>query len=125
MSSHSKDCKYTLEKNELVVGMQTFNNIMQVYSISRGSNCFFSRKIAISNLYLQMPKEIKDVREFITAARRKDASMIKIKKNKSGETKFKVRCSKYLYTLVVKDANKAEKLAKTLPPGIMLKKIDN
>ena len=54
MSSHSKDCKYTLEKNELVVGMQTFNNILQVYSISRGSNCFFSRKIAISNLYLQM-----------------------------------------------------------------------
>ena len=72
-----------------------------------------------------MPKEIKDVRDFITTARRKDASLIKIKKNPSGETKFKVRCSKYLYTLVVKDSAKADKLIKTLPPGIKLEKIDN
>ena len=56
---------------------------------------------------------------------RKDASLIKIKKNPSGETKFKVRCSKYLYTLVVKDSAKADKLIKTLPPGIKLEKIDN
>ncbi|KAM7457475.1 hypothetical protein BLSTO_01769 [Blastocystis sp. subtype 1] len=63
------------------------------------------------------PKEIKDVREFVIVSRRKDASLIKIKKNANGETKFKVRCSKYLYTFVVKDAAKAEKLAKALPPN--------
>ncbi|OAO14552.1 60S ribosomal protein L38 [Blastocystis sp. ATCC 50177/Nand II] len=62
-----------------------------------------------------MPKEIKDVRDFILASRRKDASLIKIKKNTNGETKFKVRCSKYLYTMVVKDSVKADKLAKSLP----------
>jgi hypothetical protein len=32
-------------------------------------------------------------------------------------TKFKVRCSKYLYTLCVTDADKADKLKQSLPPG--------
>jgi hypothetical protein len=41
---------------------------------------------------------------------------VKIKKTR-GQTKFKVRCSKYLYTLCVTDADKAEKLKQSLPPG--------
>jgi large subunit ribosomal protein L38e len=41
---------------------------------------------------------------------------VKIKKSK-GATKFKVRCSRYLYTLTVKDADKADKLKQSLPPG--------
>lgn len=41
---------------------------------------------------------------------------MKIKKS-SGVTKFKVRCSKYLYTLTVADTDKAEKLKQSLPPG--------
>lgn len=49
--------------------------------------------------------------------RRKDAKMVTIKKNKNN-TKFKVRCSKYLYTLVVADAEKANKLESSLPPGM-------
>ncbi len=32
-------------------------------------------------------------------------------------TKFKIRCSRYLYTLVLEDADKAEKLKQSLPPG--------
>lgn len=49
-------------------------------------------------------------------ARRKDARSVKIKK--SGDTtKFKVRCSRYLYTLCVTDADKADKLKQSLPPG--------
>jgi large subunit ribosomal protein L38e len=32
-------------------------------------------------------------------------------------TKFKVRCSKYLYTLVLSDPEKAEKLRASLPPS--------
>jgi len=31
--------------------------------------------------------------------------------------KFKVRCSRYLYTLVINDKEKAEKLRQSLPPG--------
>ena len=41
---------------------------------------------------------------------------MKIKKT-GGVTKFKVRCSKYLYTLCVTDSDKAEKLKQSLPPG--------
>ena len=42
-------------------------------------------------------------------ARRKDARSVKIKKT-GDVTKFKVRCSKYLYTLCVTDSDKADKL---------------
>ncbi|KAJ3091217.1 60S ribosomal protein L38 [Quaeritorhiza haematococci] len=55
-------------------------------------------------------------------ARRKDAKSVKIKKNGS-QYKFKVRCSKYLYTLVVSDAEKADKLKQSLPPGLQIKDI--
>ena len=41
---------------------------------------------------------------------------VKIKKNEDN-VKFKVRCSKYLYTLVIQDREKAEKLKQSLPPG--------
>ena len=33
------------------------------------------------------------------------------------KVKFKVRCSRYLYTLVVTDKEKADKLKQSLPPG--------
>lgn len=33
------------------------------------------------------------------------------------QTKFKLRCSKYMYTLVMDDATKAEKLRQSLPPS--------
>lgn len=41
---------------------------------------------------------------------------VKIKKS-ARVTKFKVRCSKYLYTLRVLDSDKADKLKQSLPPG--------
>ena len=41
---------------------------------------------------------------------------VKIKKNKDN-VKFKVRCSRYLSTLVITDKEKAEKLKQSLPPG--------
>ena len=39
------------------------------------------------------------------------------KKGQKQQTKFKVRCSRYLYTLTVDDPEKAEKLKLGLPPG--------
>ena len=62
------------------------------------------------------PKQIHEIKDFLLTARRKDAKSVKIMKTKS-YVKFKVRCSKYLYTLVVKDAEKADKLKQSLPPG--------
>lgn len=65
----------------------------------------------------QQPKQIKEIKEFLLTARRKDAANVRIKKAKNGY-KFKVRCSRYLYTLKVTDAEKANKLRQSLPPGL-------
>lgn len=69
-----------------------------------------------------MPKQIKEIKEFLLTARRKDASSMIVKKS-GNAYKFKVRCSKYLYTLVVADLDKAEKLKQSLPPALKLKEI--
>merc|ERR1711957_961129 len=68
------------------------------------------------------PKQISEIKDFLLTARRKDAKSVKIKKSKD-VVKFKVRCSKYLYTLCVKDLEKADKLKQSLPPGLTVKDI--
>lgn len=42
------------------------------------------------------PKEVKDIKEFLTLSKRADAKSVKIKKGKgkNGVTKFKIRCSR-------------------------------
>ncbi|KAG8722069.1 hypothetical protein FRC08_007490 [Ceratobasidium sp. 394] len=93
-----------------------------------------------------MPKEIRDIKEFITIARRKDAKCessqfpptskltisslaARVKKTApkvaGGKTvtKFKIRCSRYLYTLALDDAEKAEKLKQSLPPGLEVQEL--
>ncbi|KAI0533453.1 ribosomal protein L38e [Xylaria digitata] len=71
-----------------------------------------------------MPQEIADIKRFIEICRREDAKSARVKKStKSSQTKFKVRCSKQLYTLVVKDSDKAEKLRQSLPPGLQIKEV--
>lgn len=42
----------------------------------------------------------------------------RVKKNADKQIKFKVRCSRELYTLVLKDSDKADKLKQSLPPGM-------
>ncbi|KAG4999778.1 hypothetical protein JHK87_020850 [Glycine soja] len=63
-----------------------------------------------------MPKQIHEIKDFLLTARRKDARSVKIKRSRD-VVKFKVRCSKYLYTLCVFDPEKADKLKQSLPPG--------
>ena len=41
-----------------------------------------------------------------------------IKRN-ANQIKFKVRCRRFLYTLVLKDSEKADKLKQSLPPGTL------
>ncbi|PHH78900.1 hypothetical protein CDD82_2772 [Ophiocordyceps australis] len=68
-----------------------------------------------------MPREVADIKKFIEICRRKDASSARIKKNnKEKVVKFKVRCRKYLYTLVLRDTDKAEKLKQSLPPNLRI-----
>lgn len=85
-------------------------------------------------LFYLKPKQIQEIKDFLITARRKDAKCefvplhlkitfctiiilaVKIMKSKD-KVKFKVRCSRYLYTLVVTDKEKADKLKQSLPPG--------
>lgn len=43
---------------------------------------------------------------------------VRVKKNADKQIKFKVRGSNDLYTLVLKDSDKAEKLKQSLPPSM-------
>ena len=71
---------------------------------------------------INMPKQIMEIKDFLLKARRIDAKSVQIKKN-SENTKFKVCCSRYLYTLVITDQGKAEKLKQSLPPGLQVKEL--
>merc|ERR1712212_325622 len=70
-----------------------------------------------------MAREIKEIKDFLLTARRKDAKSVKIMRKKDNTVKFKVRCSRYLYTLKVSDKEKAAKLRQSLPPGLLVKDI--
>ncbi|EEP79895.1 60S ribosomal protein L38 [Uncinocarpus reesii 1704] len=68
-----------------------------------------------------MPSEVSDIKQFIEICRRKDASSARIKRNrKTNQIKFKVRCQRFLYTLVLKDSDKADKLKQSLPPALKI-----
>ncbi|XDA83822.1 hypothetical protein R6Z07M_013667 [Ovis aries] len=66
-----------------------------------------------------MPCKTEEIEDNRLTAGRKDAKSVKIKKNKDN-MKFAVRCSRYLYTLVITD-NKAGKPKQTQPPGSAVK----
>ena len=39
------------------------------------------------------------------------------KSTKTNQIKFKIRCNRFLYTLILKDSDKADKIKQSLPPG--------
>ena len=84
-----------------------------------------------------MPKQVQDIKQFLEICRRKDAkcsitsSFLPIliflaariqksysKLTASKQTKFKVRCSRFVYTLAIDDTDKADKIRQSLPPCI-------
>ncbi|KFK37177.1 hypothetical protein AALP_AA4G224000 [Arabis alpina] len=80
-------------------------------------SCSLCRRRLASTTDPIMPKQIHEIKDFLLTARRKDARSVKIKRSKD-LVKFKVRCSRYLYTLCVFDKEKADKLKQSLPPGL-------
>ncbi|EDK43007.1 60S ribosomal protein L38 [Lodderomyces elongisporus] len=78
-----------------------------------------------------MAREIKDIKQFVELARRSDIKSAIVKTNtklnangkKFKQTKFKVRGSRYQYTLVVNDATKAKKLQQSLPPTLKVESL--
>ncbi|GMM44867.1 ribosomal 60S subunit protein L38 [Pichia kluyveri] len=78
-----------------------------------------------------MAREITDIKQFVELARRSDVKTATIKTNsvvkangkKVKQTKFKVRGTKNLYTLIVNDEGKAKKLVQALPPSLKVTQI--
>ncbi|KIW17602.1 hypothetical protein PV08_04797 [Exophiala spinifera] len=65
-----------------------------------------------------MPSETTDIKQFLEIARRKDAKGARLmKSSKSKDIKMKIRCKRYLYTLILKDSDKADKIKQSLPPS--------
>lgn len=70
-----------------------------------------------------MAKTIKDFREFVSIAGRKDITKATVKKNTDGSTKFKLRSPHELYTLIEFDSARAEKIIQTFPPDLKVERI--
>ncbi|KAI3665398.1 hypothetical protein L6452_44023 [Arctium lappa] len=90
---------------------------MQTLSDVAGFVSFVSTRGSSDPILAAKPKQIHEIKDFLRTARRKDARSVKIKRS-NDVVKFKVRCSKYLYTLCVFDKEKADKLKQSLPPGV-------
>ena len=80
------------------------------------------------NLPKKQPKNIEDLKLFLQYLRGDDSKKIKAIaktitiKTKNNSTKFKLRCSRYLYTLKIDDQAKAEKIRSSIKPEV--KKIE-
>ncbi|KAJ6908638.1 protein TRIGALACTOSYLDIACYLGLYCEROL 2 [Populus alba x Populus x berolinensis] len=95
-------------------GAQTFS--LSSVGTGHGLRYYLLKSRVLSS---KTPKQIHEIKDFLLTARRKDARSVKIKRSRDA-VKFKVRCSKYLYTLCVFDTEKADKLKQSLPPGYFL-----
>ncbi|XP_036351861.2 large ribosomal subunit protein eL38-like [Ochotona princeps] len=69
-----------------------------------------------------MPRKMEEIKDFLLTVWRKDATSVKITKTKDN-VKSKVRCSRYLYMLLITDEEKAQKLKQSLPPGLVVKEL--
>jgi large subunit ribosomal protein L38e len=101
----------------LMVGFYGWDAILFIDIVCHLYFYLFSFNAKLYLDYCLQPKQIHEIKDFLLTARRKDARSVKIKKSKD-VVKFKVRCSKYLYTLCVFDTEKADKLKQSLPPGL-------
>jgi large subunit ribosomal protein L38e len=62
-----------------------------------------------------MPKTVATPRQLIDLCNRTDANWIKVKKISGDVTKFKLRTTKYLYTLTVRQAKFAALVNESIP----------
>ncbi|XP_057744909.1 60S ribosomal protein L38-like [Arachis stenosperma] len=69
---------------------------------------------------INSPKQIREIKDFLLTAHRKDVHSVKIKRI-IDVIKFKVCCSKYLYTRCAFDPEKADKLKQSLPSRLVLR----
>ncbi|KAL4003296.1 Ribosomal L38e family protein [Acanthocheilonema viteae] len=67
-----------------------------------------------------MPRQVMEMRTFLEALKGTDIKSFKVKKHKN-DVRFNLGCSKYLYTLIVKDQRVAEKLGVKLAEILEMK----
>ena len=72
-----------------------------------------------------MPKSVATPRKFLELAARPDAKNIKVKKVSDEITKFKLRTSKYLYTLTVKQEKFSKLVTESIPSNLEVIYLDN
>ena len=71
-----------------------------------------------------MPKFVRTTKEFVTLCSRTDAKWVKIKEN-GDSTKFKLRTSKYLYTVKVDGEKMKELLKGSIPQNLEVIVLDS
>ena len=71
-----------------------------------------------------MPKLVQTPKEFLELCNRPDAKWVHVKKSENDTTKFKLRTSSYLYTLVVKEKF-VELVRNSIPDTLECVDIDN
>ena len=65
-----------------------------------------------------MPKSVKTPRAFLELANKPDAKWIKVKKINDDVAKFKLRTTRYLYTLTVKQQKFVKLVTDSIPQGL-------
>lgn len=70
-----------------------------------------------------MAQTVKDIRELVVIAGRKDITKAVVKRNLDGSTKFKLRGPHGLYTLTENDSARAEKIIQAFPPDLEVERI--
>ncbi|OHT17486.1 ribosomal protein L38e [Tritrichomonas foetus] len=65
-----------------------------------------------------MPKSVSAPKKFLELVNRSDAKWVKIKKVSADVTKFKLRTTKYLYTLTIKQPKFTQLVTESIPQGL-------
>ncbi|OHT02543.1 ribosomal protein L38e [Tritrichomonas foetus] len=65
-----------------------------------------------------MPKSVSQPKKFLELVNRSDAKWVKIKKVTGDVTKFKLRTTKYLYTLTIKQPKFTQLVTESIPQGL-------
>jgi large subunit ribosomal protein L38e len=71
-----------------------------------------------------MPQSVATPKKFLALAMRSDAKWVKVKKLKDDVTKFKLRTSKYLYTVTVKQAKLVQLVSEAIPASLEVMYLD-
>lgn len=65
-----------------------------------------------------MPKSVQQPKKFLELVARPDAKWVKIKKVTDEVTKFKLRTTKYLYTLTIKQPKFTQLVTESIPQNL-------